>query len=215
MELDDNSIFRLTGREETIKAVARGDDDYLVVGEFDGPNDSDVLAKLGRVAEDKRLARSDPLVLADAADVARAWDARNEALTVAGEMKKGSRLPLSGVEDVVVPPESLGDVVRLLVDLFESKGLEYVSYGHAGDANLHMRPLLDPGSESDLGIMRALMEECFEAVWKMGGSMTGEHGDGLLRAPFVPRQYRRTYWIMKEVKRILDPRGLLNPGVKV
>lgn len=215
IELVDKSVFRQTGRESMIKALSRGDEDYLVFCEFDGPTEEETRLKLQDVSEDQRLAQFDPLVLEEASEVSRAWDVRNETLTIAGEIRKGSRVPLSGVEDVVAPPDQLGTVVKLLIDSFESRGLEYVSYGHAGDANLHMRPLLDPSSESDLRMMKEMMDECFEAVWKIGGSMTGEHGDGLLRAPFVERQYRRTYWVMKEVKKLFDPKNLLNPGVKV
>jgi len=214
IELVDKSIFRQTGREEMIKTLSRGDEDYLVFCEFDGTVE-EIARGLREVSEDHDLAQFDPLVMQDAAEVSRAWEVRNETLTIAGEMRKGSRVPLPGVEDLVAPPEKLGAVVKLLVDSFESRGLDYISYGHAGDANLHMRPLLDPTSDSDVRILREIMEESFEAVWRMGGSITGEHGDGLLRAPYVERQYRRTYWIMKEVKKLFDPKNLLNPGVKV
>ena len=115
----------------------------------------------------------------------------------------------------MVPPERLGDLVRLLLDQFGSRGLDYVYYGHAGDPNLHARPFLDPSDRKDMGTLRELMEGCFEAVWKMGGSMTGEHGDGMLRAEYVEKQYPRTYWIMRELKELFDPKGVLNPGVKV
>jgi len=115
----------------------------------------------------------------------------------------------------VVPPENLGDLVKLLMDQFEKRGLEYISYGHAGDANLHARPLLDISEPQGRKMLDDIMEECFEAVWKVGGSMTGEHGDGMLRAKYVERQYPRTFWIMKELKRLFDPKGILNPGVKL
>ena len=119
------------------------------------------------------------------------------------------------MEDLVVPPEMLADLVRLLIDQFERRGLEYISYGHAGDANLHARPLLDPSDPKGRKVLEELMEDCFEAVWKMGGSMTGEHGDGMLRAKYVERQYPKTFWIMREMKKIYDPNGILNPGVKL
>ena len=105
--------------------------------------------------------------------------------------------------------------MRLLVDQFAKRGLDFVLYGHAGDANLHARPLLDLTEEKDRATLGDLMEDCFEAVWKMGGSMTGEHGDGMLRAEYVERQYPKTYWIMKELKELFDPKGVLNPGVKL
>ncbi len=60
-----------------------------------------------------------------------------------------------------------------------------------------------------------IIEECFEAVWKLGGSMTGEHGDGMLRAPYVRRQYPKAYELMKEIRAVFDPRWIMNPGVKI
>jgi glycolate oxidase len=111
--------------------------------------------------------------------------------------------------------ERLGDLVKLLRDQFEKRGLGYISYGHAGDANLHARPLLDPSLPSERRMLEEIMEESFEAVWKMGGSMTGEHGDGMLRAPYVARQYPKSSEVMKRIRETFDPRGILNPGVKV
>jgi FAD/FMN-containing dehydrogenase len=215
VELVDKSVFRQTGREDMIRPLSRSDEQYLVFGEFDGAADKETEEKLLHVSDDRNLAQFDPLVLIDAAEVSNAWDVRNETLTIAGEMRKGPRLPMPGVEDLVAPPEKLGAVLKLLRDAFESRGLDYISYGHAGDANLHMRPLLDPSSDSDVRVMKEIMDECFEAVWKMEGSMTGEHGDGLLRAPYVERQYRRSFWLMEEVKKLFDPKNVLNPGVKV
>ena len=140
---------------------------------------------------------------------------RNETLTLAQEIRKGTKTVAPGVEDLVVPPERLGDLVKLLVEQFESRGLEYISYGHAGDANLHARPLMDVTERKGREALDELMQDCFEAVWKMRGSMTGEHGDGMLRAKYVERQYPKTYWIMREVKEAYDPKGILNPGVKI
>jgi glycolate oxidase len=64
-------------------------------------------------------------------------------------------------------------------------------------------------------MLEEIMEESFEAVWKMGGSMTGEHGDGMLRAPYVARQYPKSYGVMKQIREAFDPKGMLNPGVKI
>jgi len=215
IELVDKSVFRQTHREDRIRPYSRTDDDYLVFCEFDGSEPDEAFKALEGASLDRRVSGFDPLTLTDPADVAKAWEVRNETLTIAAEMRNGSRYPVPGVEDLVVPPEKLGALVKLLVGAFEERGLQYISYGHAGDANLHMRPLLDPRSSADRGILDELMQECFEAVLKMGGSITGEHGDGMLRAPFVELQYRRTFSIMKKIKELYDPKGLLNPGVKI
>ena len=213
LELVDKSVFRMTDRWETIAKYSRSDDPYLVFAEFDGDS-GDSTEKAAEMAA-SGLADLDPFVITAPSEIGKAWEARSEVLTIAQEIRKGGKTVAPGVEDLTVPPDRLSDLVELLVDQFDKRGLEYISYGHAGDANLHARPLLDVTERSGKAVLDELMEDCFEAVWKMGGTMTGEHGDGMLRARFVERQYPKTYWIMKEVKRLFDPKGFLNPGVKI
>ena len=213
IELIDKAVFRQTGRADRIRAMSRSEEPFIVFAEFD--TDGAVVAELERVAADSVVSGFEPLTIVDPGEISRAWEVRNETLTIAADMRKGTRSPVPGVEDLVVPPPKLGELIRFLVGEFERRGLDYISYGHAGDANLHMRPLLDSKSPADLHVLEGIMEESFEAVWKMGGSITGEHGDGMLRAPYVTRQYPHSYEVMKEVKRAYDPKGMMNPGVKL
>ena len=213
LELVDKSVFRRVGRWDRVSAYSRSEDQYMVFCELDGSSGEPEEA-VERVAG-SRAAGLEPLALTDPGDVQAAWDARNETLSLAQDIRDGPKALMPGVEDLVVPPERLGDLVKLVVGEFESRGLGYVVYGHAGDANLHARPLAEPPGQEGRGPMEGLMAACFEAVWKMGGSMTGEHGDGRLRAAYVEKQYPRTYWIMQEVKELFDPKGVMNPGVKV
>ena len=213
LELVDKSVFRAMGRWDRISKYSKSDDPYLIFCEFDGTGD-DPSSKVEEVAESK-AASLDPMVVAGGSEIAQAWDARNETLGLAQHIRKGSKVLVPGVEDLVAPPERLGELVRLLVTEFERRGLEYIMYGHAGDANLHARPLMDPSGPEGGRAIDDLMEDCFEGVWRLGGSITGEHGDGMLRAKFVERQYPKSYWLMKELKQLYDPKGLLNPGVKV
>lgn len=213
LELVDKSVFRMMNRWERIAKYSRSDRQFMVFCEFDG--DAGDGSEIAQEVAASKAGSFDPVVMQSQSDVSGAWEARNETLNLAQEIRKGSRTLLPGVEDLVVPPERLGDLVRLLIDQFGKWGLDYISYGHAGDANLHARPFLDRSDPRDRAILEQLMVDCFEAVWRMGGSMTGEHGDGMLRAKYVERQYPRTYWIMREIRKLYDPRGLLNPGVKV
>jgi FAD/FMN-containing dehydrogenase len=163
----------------------------------------------------KRISGFEPILLTNPSDVREAWEVRNETLTLALEVREGRRILVPGVEDLVVPTGRLGDLVKLLKDQFDRRGLGYISYGHACDANLHARPLLDPSLPAERRMLEEIMIESFEAVWRMGGSMTGEHGDGMLRAPYVERQYPRSHAIMKQIREIFDAKGILNPGVKI
>jgi FAD/FMN-containing dehydrogenase len=213
LELVDKSVFRMMGRWERVSKYSRTEDPYLVFCEFDGDS-GDSTPKAEEVAGSK-AGEYDPIALTSQADISEAWDTRSETLTLAQEIRKGARLLAPGVEDLVVPAGRLADLVKLLADEFGRRGLEYISYGHAGDANLHARPLIDVSDSVGRKLLEDLMVECFEAVWKMGGSMTGEHGDGMLRAKYVEGQYPKSYWIMRELKDIFDPGWVLNPGVKI
>jgi glycolate oxidase len=215
IELVDKSIFKRAGKENLLRAIARSDDGYIVYCEGDASTEAGAEEFLLKLGADRRVSRYDPLAMTDEGEMREAWDVRNQTLTIAGELRVGKRIPLPGVEDLVVPEESLGRILKFVLDLFDSKGLDYISYGHAGDANLHLRPLLDPGDPRDLTLLRDMMTDCFEMAWSLHGSMTGEHGDGLLRAPFLARQYPRTFELMREIKRTLDPKGVMNPGVKI
>ncbi|MGP8124341.1 MAG: FAD-binding oxidoreductase [Nitrososphaerales archaeon] len=213
VELLDKSVFRRTGREERIAKYSRVEGEYLLFCEFEGSEEL-LRRKMEELASSK-IGGFEPIVLTSPSDVREAWEVRNETLTLALEVREGRRILVPGVEDLVVPAERLGDLVKLLKDQFERRGLGYISYGHACDANLHARPLLDPSLPSDRRMLEEIMEESFEAVWRMGGSMTGEHGDGMLRAPYVARQYPKSHHIMREVRDAFDPKRILNPGVKI
>ncbi len=213
VELVDKKVFKEVGRERMLARYSRASKEFLVFCEFDGTH-AQVTSKMDEVAASP-VGQYDPLVVASPLEVDEAWGVRNGTLNLAQEIKRANRILVPGVEDLVAPPERLSDLVALLRDQFERRGLTYITYGHAADANLHSRPLLDPNSRADMGILDELMQECFEAVWKMKGSITGEHGDGILRSRFVEGQYPKTYHLMKEIKRTLDPKWVMNPGVKI
>ena len=214
VELVDKSVFEQTGKEERLKTLSRTEEDYLVFCELDGNGKDDARHAL-EMASESEISGYDPLAVSDPGELAAAMGVRNEILTLAQDIRVGTRALLPGVEDLVGPPDRLGDLVALLKAEFEGRGLPYISYGHAGDANLHMRPLLDPNSRAERRVLEEIMEECFEQVWKMGGSITGEHGDGMLRARYVPRQYPKTHPLMRQIRETYDPKGLLCPGVKI
>ena len=112
-----------------------------------------------------------------------------------------------------MPPERLAAYVRRLEAILERHGKVASFYGHASVGVLHVRPLLDYHLPHDIATMRALSEETRDLVLEFGGAISGEHGDGLLRS-----EHNRTvfgpelYEAFREIKRVLDRRGILNPG---
>ena len=149
----------------------------------------------------------------DARTRAQLWHLRKGLFTaVAGSRPSGTTALL---EDVAVPVEHLKATCEGLIALFEHEGYEHaVIFGHAKDGNIHF--LLNERFDTAEGLARyeRFTADMVDLVLGQGGSLKAEHGTGRIMAPFVRRQYGdELYEVMREVKRLIDPTGLLNPGV--
>jgi glycolate oxidase subunit GlcD len=150
-------------------------------------------------------------VAADEAEAKRLWAAR-KAISAAV-----ARVMIGKVnEDVVVPRDRVAQCVEAARLAGEAEGVPVVTFGHLGDGNLHCTFLIDPRVAGDRARGDAAAHRLFEAVLAMSGSLTGEHGVGQVKLPFVERQLGTgTVALMRRIKAGLDPRGLLNPGKKL
>ncbi|GAA5155774.1 FAD-binding and (Fe-S)-binding domain-containing protein [Nocardioides marinquilinus] len=153
----------------------------------------------------------------DAAERGRLWRTRKGLFSaVAGARPAGSNALL---EDVAVPVERLGELATGLVGLFEAHDYvddDPVIFGHARDGNLHFLVNERFDRPDLLARYEQFTLELVDLVLGLGGTLKAEHGTGRIMAPFVERQYGPTLTeAMREVKRLFDPRGLLNPGVVV
>lgn len=143
------------------------------------------------------------------------WKIRHSAAAVITHTE-GTAKALPIIEDGVVPVERFKDYLDAVYALFTKHNLKIAIWGHAGNANLHMQPFLDLAQVGDRQKAFKLIEEYYAMIISMGGSTSGEHSDGRLRAPFLPKLYGDTvYQIFTKVKAIFDPYGILNPGVKI
>jgi FAD/FMN-containing dehydrogenase/Fe-S oxidoreductase len=163
------------------------------------------------------LAQSAPAALAvDPAQQTALWAVR-KAIYPTLYRYDAVRHPVNFVDDVVVPADRLAELVAYLESLFKSDGVTVAIYGHVGDGNAHINPLLNLRDPADFERMDRLSRTIHAAVIdRFGGSLCGEHGDGRVRAEFLPALYGRAlYELFIETKRLLDPDGILNPGVKL
>jgi glycolate oxidase len=114
-------------------------------------------------------------------------------------------------DDLAVPVNRLEPFVKDILHLFEKEGLMVIIYGHVGEGNIHVRPLVPSDEWQER--LRRLAKECFRIAFRYGGSMTGEHGMGRNRAPFLVEEFgERTYQAFGELKELFDPEDLLNRG---
>jgi FAD/FMN-containing dehydrogenase len=142
------------------------------------------------------------------------WKIRQASATLIGH-NEGLVRAVPIIEDAVVPPDQLRALIENVYQLFQRNNLKPAVWGHAGDGNLHLQPHLNLGQVGDRQKAFRLMDEYYKIVSDLGGSPTGEHNDGRLRAPYLEKVYGpEVYALLQRVKQIFDPYGILNPGVK-
>jgi len=143
------------------------------------------------------------------------WKLREEGSGISTRMADGSEA-WPGWEDSAVPPERLGAYLRDLRALLDKHGLRGVTYGHFGEGCIHIRIDFDLVHDDGVARFRRFIEEGADLVAGHGGSLSGEHGDGQMRAEMLPRMYSPAMIALFErFKAIWDPAGKMNPGMVV
>ena len=126
---------------------------------------------------------------------------------------RGDAKPVGFVEDTAVAPEKLPAFIERFQEIVGRHGTEAAYYGHASVGCLHIRPMVNVKAAEGLSTMEAIASEVADLVLEFGGSISGEHGDGILRGVFTERMFGpQLTAAFREVKQAFDPDGLLNPG---
>ncbi len=142
----------------------------------------------------------------------RLWKCRKDAGPLLYQQRRKEH-PAEFMEDVSVDYRRLEDYIVGLLEIGRRYDIEISFFGHAGDGELHSRPLLDLSDHDDVQKMRAIADDVFLLAWSLGGSISGEHADGLVRAAFVRKQFGNEYYdLLCRIKDIFDPDCLMNPG---
>ncbi len=143
------------------------------------------------------------------------WKIRHSAAAVIAHTE-GNTKALPIIEDGIVPVDRFKDYLNAVYDMFARYHLRVALWGHAGNANLHMQPFLDLAQVGDRQKVFKIIDDYYTTVIGMGGSTSGEHNDGRLRAPYLEKLYGpEVYVLFQKIKQIFDPYGILNPGVKI
>jgi FAD/FMN-containing dehydrogenase len=143
------------------------------------------------------------------------WKIRHSASAILAH-SEGTARALPIIEDGIVPMDRFKDYIEAVYALFKRHNLQAAVWGHAGNANLHVQPILDLGQLGDRQKMFKLLEEYYAMIIELGGSTSGQHNDGRIRAPFLEKLYGPDmYDLFRKVKQIFDPYGTLNAGVKM
>lgn len=171
---------------------------------------TDQTAELLKTLESSGLCYALPVLRNEAIDMA--LELRKAGLGLLGNMV-GDKKSVACIEDTAVAVEDLSDYIEDFSRLMDKYNQNAVYYAHAGAGELHLRPILNLKDKEDVVLFRKITEDVASLVKSYGGSMSGEHGDGRLRAEFIEQMIgTENYQILKRIKTTFDPQNILNPG---
>lgn len=191
------------------------DTEALLLIEFEAQTHAELEAKVFGAAQtlkEKTKLVFEALPAFDAKDQKQIWAVRKAALPILYKADP-RRKPMNFIDDAAVEPLKLWSYIFGLREIFKRYRVDAVLYGHAGNGNIHVNPMMDPHSAHFIDQLKGMSDEAFELAIKLGGTISAEHGDGILRAPYVRRQVHDDFYeLLVRTKRIFDPYGILNPG---
>jgi glycolate oxidase len=208
LELIDGESLDAVARNLNVRALAPEGTAAILLLEVDGIAQA-VLEEAARVEE--------ACLAAGATEVLRARDEaeRQELWRVRRELSLSLKMitPLKYNHDVVVPKGRIPELFALVRQIKERHRLRIPCFGHAGDGNIHVNIMVDPADADEIARAHLAERELFSGVVALEGSISGEHGIGFAKAPFLALELSaETIALMKRVKHAFDPDGILNPG---
>lgn len=163
----------------------------------------------------RALGAIESVVAAGSSHETELWSLRHAASPAIARLDPALR-SMQFIEDAAVPPRSLAAYVRGVRTILERHETRGVIFGHAGDAHVHVNPLVDTRLPDWRLRVEGILVDVTDLVAELGGTLTGEHGDGRLRTPLLDRIWQpEELHLFAAVKRAFDPANVLNPGVKV
>ena len=196
------------------RAVLRTDCGALLCVELYGASEANLQLRLDLLETSIRArgAAAHTTRVTAAADQARIWKLRESALGLSMAMR-GDAKSVSFVEDTAVAPERLRDFIARFLEIVRGHGTTAGVYAHASVGCLHVRPVVNLKTAAGVRQFESIASDVADLVLEFGGALSGEHGDGLVRGPFMARMFgSELYEAFRSIKRTFDPDGLFNPG---
>ncbi|MDB5179332.1 MAG: Oxidoreductase [Patescibacteria group bacterium] len=191
----------------------------ILMIEFDGETKDEVKAKIKALHKDLDIKHSYYEITAEEEDPdenssRKYWLMRRQSFQLLRKKVKDKHTA-PFIDDLVVPTEHLPEFLPQMRKIIKKYNLFATIAGHMGDGNFHIIPLMKIELQSERDKLRPAMEETNELVLKYGGSLSGEHNDGMIRGPWLERAYgKEVYGLFRETKDIFDPHGIFNPHKK-
>ena len=188
-----------------------GDPGAMLVVEFYGESEDELTARMNSLKADIGLAYACVNII-DRAGQAAVWNVRKGGLGLLMSTR-GDAKPIPFVEDPAVDPSVMGEFVRRFDEIVTEHGTTAGYYGHASVGCLHIRPLISLKDEDGINKMVSIGDAVSDLIKEFGGSMSGEHGDGIVRGVWTRKMFGdQIYNAFRELKQTWDPQGIMNPG---
>lgn len=216
VELMDHYVFEATKRNRgqvENRFFIEGDPMAILVAELTRDSEDKVEDAARALVADLKargLGYSYPIVSGD--NIKKVWNLRKAGLGLLSNVP-GDEKPVPVIEDTAVDVQDLPAYIADMNEVLKKHGLYSVHYAHAGSGELHLRPIIDLKTTAGVRLFRTIAEETAALVKKYSGSLSGEHGDGRLRGEFIPQMIgEKNYTLIKNLKKVWDPKNILNPG---
>ncbi len=186
--------------------IPRGVEALLLI-ELDG-HPAAITKEAAKIADICTSLNAEVKMAEDAAARGKLWEARRAVSPALYNLN-----PTKINEDIVVPRNKIPDMLKYLKRLSEESGIKIVNFGHAGDGNIHVNIMVDRNDAERYRQAEALVKEIFNMTLDLGGTISGEHGVGITKASYIGMEIKKhELELMRGIKNIFDPKGLLNPG---
>ncbi|WP_438423460.1 FAD-binding and (Fe-S)-binding domain-containing protein [Aquimarina macrocephali] len=163
-----------------------------------------------KTLDNSKLSYANPILRREEID--KALELRKAGLGLLGNIV-GDKKAVACIEDTAVAIPDLAEYISEFTDLMKSYDQEAVYYAHAGAGEIHLRPILDLKKSNDVVLFKKITDDVASLVKKYQGSMSGEHGDGIVRAGYIPFMIGEdNYKILERIKNTFDPNSIFNPG---
>ncbi|EGV45063.2 FAD-binding oxidoreductase [Bizionia argentinensis JUB59] len=215
-EMMDKTILDLTKHNKTQqenRQFVEGDPEAILMCEVRSNTKLDLISQIEKLeVAVSSLQLSYAQVILKGEAINKAMELRKAGLGLLGNLI-GDKKSAACIEDTAVALSDLSNYITDFTKLMTSYNQKAVYYAHAGAGELHLRPILNLKQKEDIILFRKITTDVAHLVKKYRGSMSGEHGDGIVRAEFIPLMIGdANYAIIKQVKKAFDPHNIFNPG---
>src|SRR3989344_931689 len=219
IEAFDENTYALAAEhmpEATSGIITTAETSLTVIATFSGDDIASVAARCTRAHDAVTKLAPTTCSIVSEEECGDYWHIRHASFSLLREHAHGEHRVAPFIDDIIVPPEKLREFLPELRALLAEYFLTYTIAGHVGDGNFHLIPLVDMRDEKERHRVLELADRVFSLVFAYGGSMAGEHNDGIIRTPFVERMFGHAMnEIFNQTKTIFDPQNIFNPGKKV